>query len=101
MGGLFKFLFFCLLAIATGIASVSVPIDGKTAAEHLQALWDQPSRRDGPPPTSRPADATKAAQRQKAAPAQAASAPAADPVDDHPNEADRKALDELIGKRVR
>lgn len=100
MSGLLKFLLFCILAVAAGVAAVSVPIDGKTAAEHVQALLDDGGGRPStPPPTSRPDQKPVAAQRKAAARKTPAAAP--DPGDDHPTEEDRKALDELIGKRVR
>lgn len=95
MAGLLKFAVLCLLAVAAGVAAVSIPVEGKTAAEHVQAWLDggQP-RPSAPPPTSRPDQKplAKVAKPQ---------APAAPPDDEHPTEEDRKALDELIGKRVR
>lgn len=96
MGGLLKFLAFALLAVAAGVAAVSIPIEGKTAAEHVQAwLAGEEGRRAQPPPTSRPD------QQPKRKTAVSKKAPPPPPEDDGPTEEDRKALDELIGKRVR
>ncbi|AKU90044.1 hypothetical protein [Vulgatibacter incomptus] len=93
MWGLVKFAFLVLVAIAVGLAAVSLPIEGKTAAEHVRALLGQGSSE------------SPKADRQKAPPARASAAPipasANRPPAEAPSDDDRKALDRLIGDRIR
>jgi hypothetical protein len=94
MFGFLKFLVLCVIAVAAGVAAVAIPIDGKTAADHVRALVEG----------NLPGDEKPAARPAKGAPPRMArqrpSTPDRAPADDHTEE-DRKALDELIGKKVR
>lgn len=90
MWGLFKFLFFCVLAVATGVAAVSVPVAGRTTAEHLRGLFEE----EGAPPPAAPTP-EKRVMRER-------SRPALDrPPAEDPTEEDRAALERLIGEKVR
>jgi hypothetical protein len=100
---LLKFLFLCALAIAAGIAAVSVPVAGKTLAGHVQAWLAEP-------PADRPA--ARPSAKSAAGPAKAATAPAKKaaarpaptakprPIEDDPTPDERKALEKLIGSRA-
>ena len=95
MFGFLKFLVLCLVAVAAGVAAVSIPVGGKTAADHVRSLVEG---RLGPPEPSpaRPAKGSppRMARQRPVQPAERA--PADDPTDE-----DREALDQLIGKKVR
>jgi hypothetical protein len=93
----FKFLLFCLLAIGAGLAAVSIPIQGRTAVEHLQAFWDEEAAPRLPPPTSRPDQRPPAVAKS---PRRAEPPAAASEEDEGPTEDERRALDALIGSKV-
>ncbi|WP_373045997.1 hypothetical protein [Vulgatibacter sp.] len=93
MFGFLKFLFLCALAIVAGVAAVAIPIEGKTAAEHVRALVEE-QLAGGPAPKKPAQGAPPRMARQR--PSQPERAPA----DDHTEE-DRRALDQLIGQKVR
>lgn len=108
MFGFLKFLFLCALAIAAGVAAVSVPVAGKTVAAHVQAFVAD-SLGEGPgeqAPAQR--KSTRPAAKQSVAPAPAGSraaarqAPTAKPRQEEsvPTPAERAALENLIGSRT-
>lgn len=101
MSGFLKFLFLCLLAVAAGIAAVSIPIEGRTVAEHVRSLVEEATGSQSPP--ARRAEAKR--PEGKAPPRMArqrSSEPAREnPPADHPSEEERRALEELIGSKVR
>ncbi len=94
MVGFLKFLVLCVIAVAAGVAAVSIPLGGKTAAEHVRALSEAWLPADEKP-AARPAkgSAPRMARQRPSEPDRA-------PADDH-SEEDRAALNELIGKKVR
>ena len=98
MSGFLKFLFLCILAVAAGIAAVSFPIEGKTAAEHVRGLVEgglQPAKKAKPePPPAKGSPPRMARQRPSEPPADRP------PADNH-SEEDRRALERLIGEKVR
>jgi hypothetical protein len=95
---LLKFLFFCALAIAAGIAAVSVPVAGKTIAGHVQA-WLAESPAEAPParPTTKKASNPTPAKKAAAKPAPTAKPR---PIEGDPTPDERKALEKLIGSRT-
>lgn len=91
MAGFVKFLLLALIAVAAGVAAVSVPVEGRTVAEHVRALLDD----DAPAPARKREAAPRMARKQ--ALRQASDRPPADA----PTDEDRAALEKLIGERVR
>jgi hypothetical protein len=112
MFGFLKFLLLCALAVAAGVAAVSVPVAGKTVAAHVESWLGEPdaeaparrapARKPVPAPV-RPS--IRAAARPAAAPGPAAAPlPAATPkpraAESDPTPAERSALENLIGAKT-
>lgn len=89
-----------LLSIGSGVAAVSIPIEGKTLAEHVRSRYEAPAR----PPRSagKTAPAARPAEPKVATARPAAGKPAGKPVvkEGQPTSKDRDALDSLIGEKL-
>lgn len=99
MWSLAKFVILCVVAAAFGLAAVSVPVGGKTAAEHLRALVEAHAPEAVPLPKAAPPSRAPTAAARPTPPRAhdpADRAPAEDPSDE-----DRAALERLIQKRSR
>jgi hypothetical protein len=94
MFGFLKFLILCVLAVAAGVAAVAIPIDGKTAADHVRAFVEGNSGGAKPAPPPAEGSPPRMARKRPSAPEPK------EPADDHTEE-DRAALKELIGSKVR
>lgn len=86
-----------LLSIGSGVAAVSIPIEGKTLAEHVRSRYEAPAR-----PPRAPSKAGRPAEPKVATAKPAAGKPATKPVvkEGTPTRKDRDALDSLIGEKL-
>ena len=90
------FVFLSCLAIGAGVAAVSVPVEGQTIAEHVRGLVEE---RPAPKAKAAPKAPAPAVAKKSAAKAPKDAAPAR-PVESDPTEAEKAALDALIGGRA-
>ncbi len=86
-----------LLSIGSGVAAVSIPIEGRTLAEHVRSRYEAPAR-----PARAPSKAGLARAEPKVAAAKPAGKPATKPVvkEGQPSRKDRDELDTLIGEKL-
>lgn len=103
MFGFLKFLVLCALAIAAGVAAVSVPVAGKTVAAHVESWFGEEAGEQAPGRKAVAKPALRAPPRVagKATPTAPAVPAAKRRVDEaDPTPAERAALENLIGAKT-